>query len=285
MIVWGGASADLSIPPNAGGLYIPASDSWLPISMGANSPASRYYHTAVWTGTEMIVWGGEPGTATGGRYCACPSGRLVYRDSDGDGYGDPGVSIPSCDGSAPPGYVADHSDCNDAISATHPGAVETCNGIDDDCNRLVDEVALTEDADGDQVHDLCDNCRFAANASQSDFDHDGEGDACDLNDGLIYERRDDKTSVSWQAEQGPTSWNVYIGDLDVLRATGVYTQVPDSNALADRRCGVIALTASDSAIPDPGRASFSQITGVTGGVESSLGSSSTGPRPNANPCP
>jgi hypothetical protein len=36
----------------------------------ANAPASRANHTAVWTGTEMIVWGGFAGTYlnTGGRY-------------------------------------------------------------------------------------------------------------------------------------------------------------------------------------------------------------------------
>ena len=32
------------------------------------APQVRYYHSAVWTGTEMIVWGGTPSTNTGGRY-------------------------------------------------------------------------------------------------------------------------------------------------------------------------------------------------------------------------
>ena len=34
-------------------------------------PTARVYHTAVWTGSEMIVWGGDDGTHvlnTGGRY-------------------------------------------------------------------------------------------------------------------------------------------------------------------------------------------------------------------------
>jgi hypothetical protein len=38
--------------------------------------SSREYHTAVWTGSEMIVWGGVsqsgPYLNTGGRYCAQP---------------------------------------------------------------------------------------------------------------------------------------------------------------------------------------------------------------------
>ena len=39
-----------------------------------NAPTARVGHTAVWTGSEMIVWGGsDPNTLnTGGRYCAPP---------------------------------------------------------------------------------------------------------------------------------------------------------------------------------------------------------------------
>src|SRR4051794_19390289 len=33
-------------------------DSWTTTSV-SNAPTGRYGHTAVWTGTEMIVWGGE----------------------------------------------------------------------------------------------------------------------------------------------------------------------------------------------------------------------------------
>ena len=46
-----------------------------------NAPAARDSHTAVWTGTQMIVWGGigDGGIEmnTGGRYCAQPSTPLV----------------------------------------------------------------------------------------------------------------------------------------------------------------------------------------------------------------
>jgi hypothetical protein len=26
----------------------------------AGQPSARYYHVAFWTGTDMLVWGGEP---------------------------------------------------------------------------------------------------------------------------------------------------------------------------------------------------------------------------------
>jgi len=44
--------------------YLPSTDIWLPTSTGANVPQERYYHTAVWTGSKMIVWGGSPPNQT-----------------------------------------------------------------------------------------------------------------------------------------------------------------------------------------------------------------------------
>src|SRR5207253_7752187 len=43
--------------------------SWTATST-ANAPTSRYQHTAVWTGSEMIVWGGYDGSnvSTGAKY-------------------------------------------------------------------------------------------------------------------------------------------------------------------------------------------------------------------------
>jgi len=38
------------------------------------------------------------------------------------------------------------------------------------------------DSDGDEVSDDADNCVNVANADQADFDNDGEGDACDIDD-------------------------------------------------------------------------------------------------------
>ncbi len=73
MIVWGGYYWFSGVPYylNTGGRYTPATDTWAATSTGANVPAGRYVHTAVWTGTEMVVWGGYDGGSyfnTGGRY-------------------------------------------------------------------------------------------------------------------------------------------------------------------------------------------------------------------------
>ena len=56
---------------------------------------------------------------------------------DGDGYGNPAVTTMSCTILA--GYVTNKTDCNDSSASIHPGAVETANGIDDDCNGQIDE--------------------------------------------------------------------------------------------------------------------------------------------------
>jgi N-acetylneuraminic acid mutarotase len=74
MIVWGGAFCYPWMDFNTGGRYDAATDSWTPTST-ANAPFARYDHSAVWTGREMIVWGGHNFEDnmflnTGGRYCA-----------------------------------------------------------------------------------------------------------------------------------------------------------------------------------------------------------------------
>ncbi|MFQ5876913.1 MAG: MopE-related protein, partial [Acidobacteriota bacterium] len=70
-------------------------------------------------------------------------------------------------------------DCNDADPSIYPTAPEGCNGVDDNCNGLVDEDPAGLDSDDDSVPNACDNCRFAFNPSQVDTDADGTGDACD----------------------------------------------------------------------------------------------------------
>ena len=60
MIVWGGTD-DNFVDLNTGGRYNPGTDSWTATST-TNAPTGRSGHTAVWTGSEMIVWGGGDGS-------------------------------------------------------------------------------------------------------------------------------------------------------------------------------------------------------------------------------
>jgi N-acetylneuraminic acid mutarotase len=69
MIVWGGATLNGPAYFNTGGRYNPTTDTWTATST-TNAPSARGFHTAIWTGSEMIVWGGFNGNDlnTGGRY-------------------------------------------------------------------------------------------------------------------------------------------------------------------------------------------------------------------------
>src|SRR6202008_4286762 len=69
MVVWGGRPRSFAGSLNTGGRYDPASDAWTPTST-TSVPSVRYGHTAVWTGTVMIVWGGIDANYlnSGGRY-------------------------------------------------------------------------------------------------------------------------------------------------------------------------------------------------------------------------
>jgi N-acetylneuraminic acid mutarotase len=70
MIVWGGWDAATSADLNDGARYDPATDAWSPLN-ATSAPSARSGHTAIWTGSEMIVWGGVAAAAwtnTGGRY-------------------------------------------------------------------------------------------------------------------------------------------------------------------------------------------------------------------------
>src|SRR5207248_11639386 len=56
MIAGSGINAGFS-NVNSGGRYNPSTDSWTATST-TNAPEPRFYHTAVWTGSDMIIWGG-----------------------------------------------------------------------------------------------------------------------------------------------------------------------------------------------------------------------------------
>ena len=76
-----------------------------------------------------------------------------WSDADGDGYGLPGTEVVTC--SQPSGSSDNDGDCDDGDIGIHPGAVELCDGEDNDCNGssdigAADVVTWYLDADGDQ---------------------------------------------------------------------------------------------------------------------------------------
>lgn len=110
-------------------------------------------------------------------------------------------------------------DCDDTDASVYPGATEVCDGVDNNCDTIVDEGCADSDGDGivdfldfcplgetgwtsgpgndqdadgcrdstedsdddaDTVDDVNDNCPLISNADQSDVDADGIGDLCDV---------------------------------------------------------------------------------------------------------
>jgi hypothetical protein len=66
---------------------------------------------------------------------------FYYPDDDGDGFGRAiGELETAC--TPPAGYVENDADCDDRNAAVKPGAVELCNGVDDDCDGKVDEQCV-----------------------------------------------------------------------------------------------------------------------------------------------
>jgi len=58
MIVWGGSIDSGELGPR-GGRYNPTTNTWVPIKAATGEPLTRSWPVAVWTGSEMIVWGGH----------------------------------------------------------------------------------------------------------------------------------------------------------------------------------------------------------------------------------
>jgi len=171
MTIWGSNFYDGSnyYYLNTGGQYDPATDSWTPTST-TGAPSARAGHTAVWTGSLMVIWGGYDGGAyldTGATYDLSAS-----IDNDGDGYSE-------CQG-----------DCDDANPAIHPSASEVCNGIDDDCDDVIDNGDGILCGDGNAcTNDVCNGatgCSHVNNAAACNDSNVCTDDSCNPASGCFH---------------------------------------------------------------------------------------------------
>jgi len=160
-----------------------------------------------------------------------------YTDSDGDGYGDssdPGVQ--TCD--PPSGAVLDNGDCDDSDGGVNPGALELCDGADQDCDGAIDEDASD------------------ASTWYSDADTDGYGDAaasisaCDQPSGYVSDDSDcDDTDGAVNPNEDEICDSIdndCDGDIDEDDATDASTWYADADT-----DGYGDATASTSACDEP----------------------------------
>jgi hypothetical protein len=119
-------------------------------------------------------------------------GYTGLRDWDGDGYGDPGSTVTTCD---PNQIVGVGGDCDDRQPLANPGELERCDGLDNDCDGSLDEgtlLAVWRDRDGDGWGDdasLAWRCEVPSGGVTADGDCDDANaavrpDAAEVCDGV-----------------------------------------------------------------------------------------------------
>jgi len=141
--------------------------------------------------------------------------RSWWRDSDGDGAGDPEATAAACE--APTGYIADDGepDCDDGEAARFPNNPEICDGLDNDCDLEVPEDE--QDFDGDGLAacagDCDDESPFVSPGTGACFygvdgDCDSSVDACaaDLADSVTFTAEGAGDSAGWSVAG--------VGDVD-----------------------------------------------------------------------
>lgn len=259
-------------------------------------------HTAIWTGREMVVWGGLSDIFTrrdGGRYnpisdawrpvstataplpryvhvTAWTGAEMIVWGGDGPAGLDPTGGrylIDSSPDSDQDSFSQCGGDCDDANASVYPAAPQICDGVNNDCTDPSWPAVPQNEADGDQ--DGLPVCAPDCNDGNASV-WSVPGEVRDLSlTGM------DSSTVAWLSPQQPGATSVVY---DLLRSalpgdfvTAAICVVTDSPAT----------TVSDPANPALGSAFYYLARAINGcpGGEGSLGSDSTGsPRPGRG-CP
>jgi N-acetylneuraminic acid mutarotase len=232
MIVWSGEFSNCcgtNVRLNSGGRYDPVSDSWTATPIGITTPRHRTSATAVWTGQEMIVWGGYQGGTeydTGGRYdpasdswtatsteSGVPTGRrnhtavwtgsqmIVWGGTDGGSTGGAPNDVAlycACDGATVSTWYPDADGDGHGVEtagipacAQPPGYVASAGDCDDSNPATFPGAAETNDG-------LDNQCPG----------EDGYGLVDEISGVCGFHNPGDRNEFSWPAQAGATSYEV-----------------------------------------------------------------------------
>lgn len=193
-----------------------------------------------------------------GNVCVGPSNVINYADADDDGYG-AGPAIMSQ--SLRAGCSANNLDCDDLNETIHPGAAEICDGIDNDCDGVIDGTKYYADADGDGHGDPgsspvtvgCGDSPPAGTAPNNDdsddsdpHTHPGAKDICDgLDNDGDGQTDEDGDIVYLYLDQDGDGYGELIGTIEIACSSGGgggYTPGPDT---------MVCVNDGDCFVPDP----------------------------------
>jgi hypothetical protein len=183
-----------------------------------------------------------------------------WRDTDGDGFGLAGSTTTAC--ALPGGYASNDDDCNDANNSAYPGAPETCDGVDQDCDLVADDGTVCFDDDRDGYTELdgdCDDanlyvfpggtefldgldndCDGAVDDGTDGFDDDGDGFSeatgdCDDDDGAVF------PGAVEQCNGGDDDCDSFVDEPDAIDAA-VFWRDADGDLFGDPASSTFACT-------------------------------------------
>ena len=113
---------------------------------------------------------------------------IWYLDADEDGHGDPAFTLQQCE--PPANYVLDGDDCDDHESRSFPGHQEVCDGVDNDCDTLVDDDDPDQDGEAtwyaDNDGDDFGNAASTTTGCSAPTGFVADATDCNDNDALTY---------------------------------------------------------------------------------------------------
>jgi hypothetical protein len=229
--------------------------------------------TGLTPGAQIFIqlWAYNAGNTINFYFCSsdCQAALVYYADGDGDGFGNAGQApILTCAPEA--NMVLDGTDCNDESNSSYPGATEFCDGLDNDCNNLIDDNCVglidndgdgfTSDVDCDDnnvainpaANEVCDgidnNCNieideFVSTEYYADLDGDGFGDVnntifdCTQPAGYVTNIEDcDDTNITYLDNDGDGDGSTTIDACGVVSNTDCDDFNPNVSSLGIEIC-------------------------------------------------